>query len=190
MHHHIHLIYWRKKSGNIKGRKNKCNFVGRFWRSLMNSVTTMRRFKLLKCLSCRCVKFQINLNQKSFQRYKPEHIAVSSVTFLLSLNQKNSNVCVGSWLRLYQAAGKFRSGFIPYSWFAFGNFWIWPSITVKVVITVFEFQVLNVGHKNEGWIIIQHASAQTWVSSWMAHRIYSGELKCFLIHCLKNRNEL
>lgn len=60
----------------------------------MNSVTTMRRVKLLKCLSCRCVKFQINLNQKSFQRYEPEHIAVSSVTFLLSLNQKNSNMSV------------------------------------------------------------------------------------------------
>lgn len=58
----------------------------------MNSVT-MRRFKLLKSLSCRCVKFRINSYQKDFQKYKPEHTAVFSGT-LLSLNQKNSSMSV------------------------------------------------------------------------------------------------
>lgn len=45
---------FREHNGHIKGRKNKCNFVVRFWRSLMNFVTTMRKFKLLKCLRHRC----------------------------------------------------------------------------------------------------------------------------------------
>lgn len=52
----------------------------------------MRRFKLLKCLSYRCVKFRINLYQKDFQKYKPEHKAVFSVTLVLSLNQKKKKI--------------------------------------------------------------------------------------------------
>lgn len=62
VYHQTYLIYERRKAGSIKLKKNRCSFVVRFWRSLMNSTTAVRRLKLFKGLS-----YRINAYQKVFQ---------------------------------------------------------------------------------------------------------------------------
>lgn len=53
----------------------------------MNSIAAVRRPKLFKGLSYRCVKIRINVYQKVFQIGITEHIAVLSATLLLSLSE-------------------------------------------------------------------------------------------------------